>query len=108
MAAQFSKQYDLDCITRDGDAVGRKGGFEGGFHDDRSSRIGAVLRIRVATQKMGELTAHSEVLTKKQEDTETAVNEVLREIRRLETEKEHLRKLAAAESEKNLFRLIQL
>ena len=44
-AAHFSKEFQLDAITTDGDQVNRKGGFEGGYHDERVSRIGAVVKI---------------------------------------------------------------
>jgi structural maintenance of chromosome 3 (chondroitin sulfate proteoglycan 6) len=34
-AARYSKECQLDAITKEGDVVNRKGGFEGGYHDDR-------------------------------------------------------------------------
>ena len=39
-ASLFSRECGLDAITKDGDVVNRKGGFEGGYRDDRNSKIG--------------------------------------------------------------------
>lgn len=52
VAANFAKDGEFDAITRDGDVVNRKGGFEGGYRDERASKIGAVYRIRSATQTL--------------------------------------------------------
>ena len=38
-AARYSRECKLDAITREGDVVSRKGGFEGGYHDERASKI---------------------------------------------------------------------
>ena len=90
-AAHFSKEFQLDAITADGDQVNRKGGFEGGYHDERVSRIGAVVKIREANAKLATLNFEEEVLKKKSEAADTAVNESMREVQRLETEREHTR-----------------
>eukprot|EP01035_Chromulina_nebulosa_P017480 gene17480-23032_t len=55
VASHFSKEYNLDAITKDGDSVNRKGGFEGGYRDDRDSKIYAVLKIREFSQRLNEL-----------------------------------------------------
>ena len=38
----------MDAITMDGDEVNRKGALEGGFHDERRSRLVAYLGIQEA------------------------------------------------------------
>lgn len=90
-AAHFSKEYQLDAITTEGDQVNRKGGFEGGYHDERVSRIGAVVKIREANAKIALLDVEEDVLKKQSEAADTAVNESIRELQRLETEREHTR-----------------
>lgn len=50
VASQFSKEFDFDCVTKDGDIVNTRGGFEGGFRDDRDSKIGIIYKIRDITQ----------------------------------------------------------
>lgn len=90
-ASHFSKEYQLDAITREGDLVNRRGGFEGGFHDDRASRIGAVYKIREASTKLLELTNKEEVLKAASEKADTLVNEIMRELQKMETEREHIK-----------------
>jgi len=90
-AARYSKECDLDALTREGDQVNRKGGFEGGFHDDRASRIGAVLKIRQARAALEELLRGEKALKEASEAAEAQINEAVRELQSLETEKAHLR-----------------
>lgn len=90
-AAHFSKEFQLDAITTDGDQVNRKGGFEGGYHDERVSRIGAVVKIREANAKIAELDLEESLLKKRSESADAAVNEALRDLQKLETEREHTR-----------------
>jgi len=91
IAARFSKEFNLDAITKDGDQVNRKGGFEGGYHDERTSRINAVFKIRESNETLGVLLQKEEQLKKQSDQAEEKVNEVLRELQQLETEKNHLR-----------------
>ena len=90
-ASHFSKEYQLDAITKDGDVVNRKGGFEGGYRDERVSKIGAVVKIKEAGMKLEELSSKEEVLRIKSEQADTMVNEIMRELQKLETEREHLK-----------------
>lgn len=59
VAGQMSKQYDLDCITLDGDQVSRKGAMTGGYHDQRTNRLNLMQafretmnRLRTVTQEL--------------------------------------------------------
>jgi structural maintenance of chromosome 3 (chondroitin sulfate proteoglycan 6) len=91
VAARFSKECQLDAITRDGDLANRRGGFEGGYHDDRVSRLAAVARVREANERIAELSAQEFLLKEASEAAEAAVNESLRELQRLEAERNHLK-----------------
>lgn len=91
VAAHFSAEYDLDAITKDGDIVNHKGGFEGGFRDDRYSRVGAVLKTREAANKLGQLSEQESDLIQRVNELESAINEACREVQKLEMEKERLR-----------------
>jgi len=90
-AAHFSKEYQLDAITKDGDQVNRKGGFEGGYHDERVSRFGAVMKIREAVKRRGELEVQEAALKKRSDDADVAVNDAIKELQKLEAEREHTR-----------------
>lgn len=91
VAAQYSRPFHLDCITRDGDIVGRKGGYEGGFRDERTSRIAAVHKIRDASLKLAELMQEQEAITKRCDDLEKSVNQCLRDLQTAVTERDHER-----------------
>jgi structural maintenance of chromosome 3 (chondroitin sulfate proteoglycan 6) len=91
VAARFSKEFDLDAVTREGDLVNRKGGFEGGFHDERASKIGAYFKIREFTAALEELQGRELEMKAASEQAEAQVNEVVRELQQLETERSHLR-----------------
>ncbi|KAG0197226.1 Structural maintenance of chromosomes protein 3 [Mortierella sp. GBA30] len=45
-AATYSKSYNLDGITLDGDRIDRKGALTGGFQDTRNSRVKAIKSIK--------------------------------------------------------------
>ena len=91
VAAHFSKEFNLDAITREGDMVNRRGGFEGGFHDERVSKIGAVQKIREATDKITVLMQEEAALRSAAEATEAEVGEVMRELQRLDSQREHVK-----------------
>lgn len=80
VAAHFSKEYDLDAVTRDGDVVNRRGGFEGGFRDDRESKIGTIIRIREYTTLYVDLQKKESETNKKLETVDRSISEVLREL----------------------------
>jgi structural maintenance of chromosome 3 (chondroitin sulfate proteoglycan 6) len=93
--ARFSKEFDLDCITREGDLVNRKGGFEGGYHDDRVSRCTAVYKIRSATTHLMELTERESQLKSASDAIDTEINDTLRDLKRDEVERESIRRNAS-------------
>ena len=90
-AAHFSNEFQLDATTIEGDLVNRNGAFEGGYHDDRSSRIGSVQKIKNATNKITELTQAETQVKRESDSIEGQVNELMRELQKAETEREHIR-----------------
>lgn len=46
MKYSISREYDLNCITLDGDQVNRKGAMTGGFYDIRFSKLDSYKSIR--------------------------------------------------------------
>ncbi|CAE7606560.1 SMC3, partial [Symbiodinium microadriaticum] len=95
VAARYSRECQLDAITRDGDVVSRKGGFEGGFRDDRASKIASVMKIRAATSALASLQEKEVQLREKCNQAEQSVNDVLRELQRIEAERDHVRSNAS-------------
>ncbi len=90
-AAYFSKEANLDAITIDGDVVSRKGGFEGGYHDERSSRIQAITRMRDANSQINALQRQEVNLKAAAEKADEDITEVLRDLSSLEAERDQIR-----------------
>jgi chromosome segregation ATPase len=81
----------LDTVTRDGDVVNRKGGFEGGYRDDRISKIFNVTKIREGTKSLDSLQVEQNEIESRALDIEAHMNTILRDLQRVETERNHLR-----------------
>jgi chromosome segregation ATPase len=81
----------LDAVTRDGDVVNRKGGFEGGYRDDRVSKILNVTNIRECTKTLDSLRLEQSEIEATSQDIEAQMNTILRDLQRIETERSHLR-----------------
>lgn len=91
VAAHYSRESELDAITEEGDVVNRKGGFEGGFHDDRSSRFGAVMQIRKCSHSLSELLEKEAEIKAAAEEAFDLINAAGKELQQHATEREHLR-----------------
>jgi structural maintenance of chromosome 3 (chondroitin sulfate proteoglycan 6) len=93
VASDYAKQYNMDVLTTDGDIASSKGSFEGGFHDEKLSKIGAVEKIR---RSNAEITKYSDEETKLKNVSESLENEItdlIRTIQKLENEKASLKLL---------------
>jgi structural maintenance of chromosome 3 (chondroitin sulfate proteoglycan 6) len=96
VASHFSREYNLDAITRDGDQVNRKGGFEGGYHDDRVSRISAALKIQKSNATIGDLLEREQEMKAGAENVEQAMNQIVRDLQKLEGERDRSKGLLEA------------
>lgn len=81
----------MDAVTRDGDLINRKGGFEGGYRDERVSKIYNVSQIREYTTTQNTLRIAQAELENEDKAVEVRTNNILRELQRIETERNHLR-----------------
>lgn len=86
-----AKQYNLDCITLDGDQVERKGALTGGFADSRQSWLASMERVKRFRKSVDELFAKHEKNQAMLLDLDAKVSEVLGEIDKIETESTTLR-----------------
>jgi len=86
-ADAFSRKFKFDVITLEGDIVSRKGGFEGGYRDERSSRIAAVFNIREDSVKLAQLLAKEEECKALLEKCEVGTNDILRQLHAEESER---------------------
>jgi structural maintenance of chromosome 3 (chondroitin sulfate proteoglycan 6) len=108
VAARFSREFHMDAITMEGDVVYSRGNFEGGFHDDRVSRIAAVLKIREATELCQALKAQIEKLTSESTALEAQVNDLRGSVQRLEVERQNLQNLSEQQTKDHVSRTKKL
>lgn len=59
LAAEYSRKFDFDCITLEGDSVNRKGAFSGGYVDSRLSRWDSYHQIQALTKELDSLSNRS-------------------------------------------------
>ena len=91
-AARYSRECKLDAITREGDVVSRKGGFEGGYHDERASKILSILKMRQCRSRLHVLNKKSTDLKEQCEKAEAEVNDTMRELQSVESERDHVKR----------------
>lgn len=91
IGAKYSREFSLDVVTRDGDLINRKGGFEGGYRDERVSRMYNVSKIRELTATKHRLQGAQHDLEEENGVIEANMNSILRELQRIEAERNHLR-----------------
>merc|ERR1719193_1539094 len=48
MASDYAQRFSMDVITLGGDSVNRKGAIDGGYHEQRHSRIKAMASMNAA------------------------------------------------------------
>jgi structural maintenance of chromosome 3 (chondroitin sulfate proteoglycan 6) len=89
IAAKYSRECQLDAVTPEGDLVNRKGGYEGGYHDERASKILTVQKIQIGCVSLTQLQEKEMEIQRTSEDLETQVNEILSKIQSTESEKNH-------------------
>ena len=79
VANKYRREYDLECVTMDGDQVQRKGAIKGGYHDHTNSKL-------KQNQQKREQSKVSLELDKKEEAATKELQECLQKEIRLETE----------------------
>jgi structural maintenance of chromosome 3 (chondroitin sulfate proteoglycan 6) len=89
IAAKYSRESQLDAVTPEGDLVNRKGGFEGGYHDERASKILTVQKIQMGSVSLARLQEEEQEIQRRSEELDTQVNEILSKIQSTESEKNH-------------------
>ena len=90
-ARQFATECNMDAITMEGDEVNRKGALEGGFHDERRSRLAAHAGIAEARLKLAEAVARQGGVEKASMEVDGAVSHVMGEIQREEAKRANTR-----------------
>ena len=54
IATDVAREYDLNCVTIDGEKVGKRGAIRGGYQDSRNSRLRTWYKIQQPMETVGE------------------------------------------------------
>jgi len=86
-ARQFAQEANMDALTMEGDEVNRKGALEGGFHDDRRSRLLAYAGIQDAKRELAAAVQAQETAAASSLEVDAAVAGIMGEIQREEAKR---------------------
>ena len=73
IATRFANECNMDALTMHGDQVNRSGALEGGYHDDRQSRLASYVGMTEASAKLEELKTKQADLEEKATEVDQAV-----------------------------------
>ena len=93
-ATRFAGECNMDALTMHGDQVNRNGALEGGYHDDRQSKLGSYNGVVEAKAKLSELNGQHDDLQKKCNEADQAVAHLLGSIQKDEAKRGNLRQVA--------------
>lgn len=64
VAAKYAKSHGLTCVTLEGDIVDSKGGIQGGYHDERTSRLVSFAQVYAEKAEVEKAAAAKEAADK--------------------------------------------
>jgi len=102
VASACAKRFKVDCVTLDGDQVGRRGALTGGFHDSRRSRLAASAVIAQAKETLATAQARAEEARSRATALDQEVARLAGEIDKLEMTRLHLSTARAALSQEKV------
>ena len=88
VAARFSETAKMDAITLDGDEASRKGSMQGGYHDEKNSKLAQVLAIRAAKAELVPLEEELKEEERKHQGLDTEMSRLLAEMQKKEVREE--------------------
>jgi structural maintenance of chromosome 3 (chondroitin sulfate proteoglycan 6) len=94
-ARQFARECNMDALTMDGDEVNRKGALEGGFHDERRSKLKAYLGIVESKSKLDDAVQRQAKAQASSLEVDTDVAKVMGEIQKEEAKRANLKMQSA-------------
>ncbi|KAG0254731.1 Structural maintenance of chromosomes protein 3, partial [Actinomortierella ambigua] len=90
IAATYSRNYQLNGITLDGDRVDRKGALTGGYQDTRNSRLHAVKSIKAFQTKYQQAQERSAVVKQEIGGLDHKITQLLNQIQVLEVRRKQV------------------
>jgi structural maintenance of chromosome 3 (chondroitin sulfate proteoglycan 6) len=95
IATKFARECNMDAITMEGDEVNRKGALEGGFHDERRSRLLSFAGIQESRANLEKCVQKQQEVRVKNLEVDSAVTSLMGSIQRDEAKKANLKNTGA-------------
>ncbi|KAF9137987.1 Structural maintenance of chromosomes protein 3 [Mortierella sp. GBA39] len=90
IAATYSRSYNLNGITLDGDRVDRKGALTGGYQDTRNSRLSSIKTIKSYNLKYNAATERGQVVKVEIASLDQRITTLLNRIQLIEVRRKQL------------------
>ncbi|KAG0292461.1 Structural maintenance of chromosomes protein 3 [Dissophora globulifera] len=90
IAATYSRNYNLNGITLDGDRVDRKGALTGGYQDSRNSRLGSIKNIKSFNAKYQAATERCQAVKQEISSLDQRITELLNKIQQVDVRRKQL------------------
>eukprot|EP00697_Spironema_sp_BW2_P008745 gnl/Spiro4/23446_TR11595_c0_g2_i2.p1 gnl/Spiro4/23446_TR11595_c0_g2~~gnl/Spiro4/23446_TR11595_c0_g2_i2.p1 ORF type:complete len:950 (+),score=268.79 gnl/Spiro4/23446_TR11595_c0_g2_i2:1039-3888(+) len=91
VAASMAREFNLNCVTLEGDKVNNRGALTGGFSDTRCSRLDAMKHIKLHRRSLHELGATAAKLKDRITQTDQLVTQTLSELQSIESRSQRVR-----------------
>ncbi|XP_066360671.1 structural maintenance of chromosomes protein 3-like isoform X2 [Miscanthus floridulus] len=88
-ATKVARSNGLDCITLDGDQVGKKGAMTGGFYDSRRSKLKLVKIVRDNHTAIEKKATHLEAVGNKLKDIDKKITDLVTKQQQMDAERDH-------------------
>ncbi|KAF9201350.1 Structural maintenance of chromosomes protein 3 [Haplosporangium sp. Z 27] len=90
IAATYSRSYNLNGITLDGDRVDRKGALTGGYQDTRNSRLNIIKNIKSFNAKFQTATERCQAIKKEISSLDQKITGLLNKIQLVDVRRKQL------------------
>ncbi|KAG0223701.1 Structural maintenance of chromosomes protein 3 [Actinomortierella wolfii] len=90
IAATYSRNFNLNGITLDGDSVDRKGALTGGYQDTRNTRLNAVKSIKTFQAKFQQAQDRSQVVKQEIAALDHKITQLLNQIQVLDVRRKQV------------------
>ncbi|GJQ12768.1 hypothetical protein GpartN1_g4559.t1 [Galdieria partita] len=86
VAASLSKEYNVNCVTLDGDTVNKTGAMAGGYSDQSRSRLKAFKEVQVLREHLQQCQVKLQKVKEQLKENETQLNQSSSFIQKTEVE----------------------
>lgn len=91
VASQYARSHHLKAVTPFGDTVEKRGALTGGFHDPRSSRLGASRHVMRLREEVERSRARDGEIEREVRQLDQRITKAVGELQQLEQQKQQLR-----------------